>query len=104
MTVPTAPYVPCRPVTIDNVPDDGDASDGPPGARDNVRMDVENIVAGDGDDHLTGGPVWGRLVGNGGDDTLEGGDGGDALEGGPGDDLLVSSKKYVGLQGGPRSR
>ena len=41
-------------VDIDSAPDDGDSSDGPPGARDNVRTDMENLIGGAGGDTLTG--------------------------------------------------
>lgn len=77
-------------VSIDGAPDDGNGDDGPPGARDNVAVDIEELVGGHGDDALTGGE---------GDDYLDGLDGGDRLVGlggldhavgGVGDDTLDS--------------
>ena len=49
---------------------------------------VENAVAGDGNDTLTGNDADNRLFGMRGDDTLVGGPGDDLLVGGPGDDVL----------------
>ena len=45
---------------------------------------IENIIAGDGNDVLTGNGGANFLVGNGGDDTLSGGGGNDTLRGGSG--------------------
>ena len=86
---------------------DGVADDGAPGERDDIGTDVMSIVAGHGDDTMTGTGarnVFGggagndvldgaggddHLVGAGGDDRLTGGDGQDLLGGEDGDDLLV---------------
>lgn len=60
---------------------DGAANDGRPGEGDNVTA-VERILAGGGNDTLTGGSSGDVLVGNAGDDTLTGGGGNDILHGG----------------------
>ncbi|MCA9808678.1 MAG: M10 family metallopeptidase C-terminal domain-containing protein, partial [Cyanobacteria bacterium HKST-UBA06] len=49
---------------------------------------IENVIAGDGDDTLTGGATRNMLHGGRGDDILEGGGGDDLLIGGGGADLL----------------
>lgn len=46
------------------------------------------LIAGEGDDILSGGANDDHLLGGGGDDHLEGGEGADRLEGGDGDDTL----------------
>jgi Ca2+-binding RTX toxin-like protein len=61
-------------VTLEDV-----ANDGPAGAHDNVRADVEEVDGGHGDDHL---------VGNATANVLRGADGDDVLNGGAGDDVL----------------
>jgi Ca2+-binding RTX toxin-like protein len=66
-------------VTIDGVANDGDASDGPAGARDNVLTDVENLTGGRGADSLTGSTAANSLTGGLGADTLRGSDGNDEL-------------------------
>ena len=66
-------------VDIDSVADDGDASDGPAGARDDVRGDVESLVGGAGDDSLTGSALPNTLTGGLGADSLFGLDGADVL-------------------------
>jgi len=86
---------------------DGVADDGAPGECDDIGTDVMSIVAGHGDDTMTGTGarnVFGggagndvldgaggddHLVGAGGDDRLTGGDGQDLLGGEDGDDMLV---------------
>ena len=80
-------------VTMDGVTaDDGEASE-----TDNVKSDVENLLAGSGDDTLTGGSGANDISGGDGDDTISGGAGNDTLNGegdddtmsgGPGDDIL----------------
>jgi hypothetical protein len=57
---------------LDDVADDGDASDGPAGARDNVMTDVENLVGGGGNDTLSGSPVKNELTGGLGADSMRG--------------------------------
>jgi uncharacterized repeat protein (TIGR01451 family) len=80
-------------VTLDGLPNDGDAtiasrvdltSEG-----DNVGADVEGVVGGVESDALTGNNAGDNLLlGNAGDDRLVGGDGRDTLDGGPGADRL----------------
>lgn len=52
---------------------------------------VENFVAGDGNDRITGNAADNRLLGGRGDDVLDGRAGRNWLEGGAGNDLLVAS-------------
>jgi Ca2+-binding RTX toxin-like protein len=59
-------------VDIDNVADDGNSDDGPPGARDNVKSDVENLTGGGGADTLTGSALANILRGGAGADSLLG--------------------------------
>ena len=54
-------------------------------ARDVV---IENVIAGSGDDAVTGNAAANRLEGRSGDDVLAGGPGADTLIGGPGADTL----------------
>jgi Ca2+-binding RTX toxin-like protein len=70
-------------ITLDNVPNDGAASE-----KDNVRDDVEKVFGGYGDDYIAGSPWWDILNGMEGNDTLLGGAGDDDLYGQDGDDLL----------------
>ena len=66
-------------VNINAVADDGSASDGPAGARDNVRGDVEN---------LTGSPLADSLTGNGSANVLTALGGADSVFGLGGVDQL----------------
>jgi Ca2+-binding RTX toxin-like protein len=77
-------------VAIDGVADDGSVDDGPPGARDNVATDVEDLEGGAGDDSLSGSSAANRLFGNTGSDQLNGLDGDDVFYG----------DRPVGLEGG----
>ena len=61
------------------MPDDGNATDGPAGARDNVDTTVENLLGGSGDDSLTGSAVANRLTGGLAADRLNGLGGNDTL-------------------------
>jgi RTX calcium-binding nonapeptide repeat (4 copies) len=79
-------------VTLDDKSGDGQA-----GENDNVRASVEIVLAGSGNDSVTGsaannalngGPGDDTLNGAGGDDTIEGGAGADSIDGGDGADLL----------------
>ncbi|WP_162617210.1 S8 family serine peptidase [Litorivita pollutaquae] len=49
---------------------------------------IEGLVAGDGDDTLTGNALENHILGMRGNDSLEGGAGRDTLEGGAGDDVI----------------
>ena len=79
-------------------PVSGNGVDGPFGARDIIRADVENLVGssridylfGSGRDNVyDGGPMRDKIGGKGGQDTLIGGSGRDILRGGPGADDLI---------------
>ena len=61
---------------------------------------IENVVAGSGNDRVTGNAAANRLEGRGGRDTLEGREGRDTLEGGKGDDRLMGGKGRDTLEGG----
>ncbi len=64
-------------VSLDGVANDGGAADG--GGHDNVRSNVENVVAGAGADTLVGSAVRNALTGGGGQDALHGLAGDDVL-------------------------
>jgi photosystem II stability/assembly factor-like uncharacterized protein len=66
-------------VDIDNVADDGNSDDGPLGARDNVKTDLERLIGGAGADTLTGSGVANVLTGGLGADRLFGLGAGDTL-------------------------
>jgi 6-phosphogluconolactonase (cycloisomerase 2 family) len=59
-------------VTLDNAANDGNSSDGPAGARDNVKSDIENLIGGSANDTLTGGAAANTLDGRNGADVLSG--------------------------------
>jgi Ca2+-binding RTX toxin-like protein len=72
------------------------ADDGEAGEKDYVRVDVENLIGGSGNDKFTG-SSWtitgtysrnNKFIGNGGADSLFGLDGNDTLDGGLGKDSL----------------
>ena len=76
---------------------DGSDLDGPPGARDTIQADVENLVGSAWDDRLTGdgganrvagGPGSDVVAGAGGDDHLLGDVGSDVVNGGAGNDHI----------------
>ena len=75
-------------VDIDDAADDGNSSDGPAGARDNVRSDVEKLLGGRGPDTLTG---------NGANNTLDGRDGADILSGLGGTDAASYAASTSGV-------
>lgn len=92
-------------VDIDGVADDGSGLE-----RDNVRLDVENVIGGAGNDTITGdadanslygGPGAGadRLKGAAGHDSLLGAGGADAIVGGAGNDALWGGRGYDTLAG-----
>jgi hypothetical protein len=73
-------------VALDLVRDDGEA-----GERDFVDPNVNNVIAGSGNDSLTGSAGPNELDGRGGTDSMRGGDGDDRLIGGSGaGDLLLA--------------
>jgi Ca2+-binding RTX toxin-like protein len=77
--------------------DDGSGFDGPPGARDTIGADVENLIGGNGSDTLTG---WSLSFAPAVNNRLEGGPGNDILRGYKGDDLLIGGVGADTLQGG----
>jgi Ca2+-binding RTX toxin-like protein len=77
-------------VGLDGVADDGEAGEG-----DNVRIDVENVIGGAGDDVIVGSLLVNRLEGRDGNDTLVGGAGNDF-----GDDPSTAFVEEAGLFGG----
>ncbi|MGH2837685.1 MAG: calcium-binding protein, partial [Thermoleophilaceae bacterium] len=72
--------------------DDG-ANDGADGEGDDLRDDVESLIAGSGDDRITGSPAPNALWGMAGDDTVNGRDGADWLNGGTGFDTADYSSR-----------
>lgn len=65
-------------IRLDGTPNSGGSLDGPPGARDTIAPDVEDIYAGSGND---------TLIGNAASNFLNGGFGADHLVGGGGEDI-----------------
>ena len=89
---------------------DGNASDGPAFARDDIDTDVECVWGGAGNDILYGSAnadglsgEGGRdqIHGRGGHDSAHGGDGADFVYGGPGWDQLHGGLATDWLSGGP---
>jgi Ca2+-binding RTX toxin-like protein len=79
---------------------DGAANDGAPKERDNIERDVEGVMGGSGDDHLSAGTLDAVLDGGAGDDVLRGGSGNDTLLGGAGNDTLLGGPGNDQLIGG----
>jgi Ca2+-binding RTX toxin-like protein len=77
------------------------ADDGEAGEKDNVWLDVEEVIGGAGNDKLTGNATNCVLLGLAGNDTLTGGAGVDALHGGSGNDKLFGNANNDFLDGGP---
>jgi glucose/arabinose dehydrogenase/Ca2+-binding RTX toxin-like protein len=84
-------------VTIDGVANDGNAADGPTGARDNVNTDVENLTGGVFADTLIGNGAANVLNGGTGPDLLDGGDGPDTLNGLAGKDTVTYASRTSGV-------
>jgi len=61
------------------VGDDAGTKDGPPGARDTINANVENVTGGDGADLITGNAVANVLIGGAGVDRLLGLAGNDTI-------------------------
>ncbi len=85
---------------------DGTANDGAPGEADNVKVDMENVIGGFGNDILlggapinvlTGGPGRDSLDGEAANDTLDGGAGSDTLAGGAGTDVVSYAGRSLPL-------
>lgn len=84
-------------ITLDNVPNDGEA-----GETDNVMADVERISTGSGADDVStsSADLVNRYVhGGAGNDVLRGGAGRDTLVGGPGADIIVGNGNNDSLVG-----
>jgi Ca2+-binding RTX toxin-like protein len=84
-------------LTVDG---DNSADDGESGERDNVKGDVETVLAGSGNDKLTGGAGPNAIYGGGGTDTIDGGGGNDTIDAGAGDDTLKGGAGADTLAGG----
>ncbi len=78
--------------SLNGAEDDGNAADGPPNDRDQIGLDVENLIGGAGPDILRGNGNGNSLVGLAGDDFLVGGMGGDSLSGDGGEDTVDYSQ------------
>jgi Ca2+-binding RTX toxin-like protein len=85
--------------SIDGIPDDGNASDQDPdtGRRDNVHIDVENLLGGAGNDTLIGSPANNLLDGRQGDDLLDGRAGADIMFGRSGTDTVTYAGRSAGV-------
>jgi Ca2+-binding RTX toxin-like protein len=64
------------------------ADDGEAGEHDNVYQDIEDVLGGDGNNHIRGSAASNFLIGNGGTDVIEGLGGDDLLIGGGSADFL----------------
>ena len=87
-------------VNLNNLANDGSADDGPVNARDNVKIDVENVRGGNENDTIVGSNAANTLDGEGGADTLIGAYGKDKLYGGEGADSLRGEQDADLLSGG----
>jgi Ca2+-binding RTX toxin-like protein len=67
---------------------DGNALDGEALEKDNVKTDIEIVLAGSGDDTITGSNAADEIHGGPGNDTIHGGNGNDTLTGDSGNDFL----------------
>ena len=79
---------------------DSKANDGEIGEKDTLKIDVENLIGGDGADTLIGSSSPNELTGGLGADKLDGRAGDDALLGGRGDDILKGGTGHDELEGG----
>ena len=73
-------------IALDGQPGSGNTDDGPPGVRDTVYTDVEDIWGGSGND---------TLVGNASDNVIDGGSGGDQITGLGGEDAVDYSARSL---------
>jgi Ca2+-binding RTX toxin-like protein len=67
---------------------DGNALDGEALEKDNVKTDIEVVLAGGGDDTITGSNAADEIHGGPGNDVIHGGTGNDTLTGNSGNDFL----------------
>ncbi|HEX8105567.1 MAG TPA: right-handed parallel beta-helix repeat-containing protein [Solirubrobacteraceae bacterium] len=89
-----------KPVVVrlgDGVAEDGEDADGDGAAEegDAVKIDVERVAGGDGDDRLYGSAYSNLLAGGPGADLLDGAGARDTLLGGPGTDTLLAKDGIV---------
>lgn len=86
--------------------DGATANDGESGELDNVKADVENLMAGDQNDDITGNALNNEITGGDGDDDLTGGAGDDVFVMGSandGDDTVVGGTGSDTVDYGARS-
>jgi Ca2+-binding RTX toxin-like protein len=76
-----------------NISLDGLANDGAFNENDLVSADIENVIGGLGNDHITGNDDRNRLDGGAGNDTLRGAGARDILIGGAGDDTADTDNR-----------
>ena len=79
------------------------ANDGAPGELDNIKVDVENVTGGAGNDVLLGGAPANVLIGGLGEDSLDGEAANDVLDGGVGADELTGGAGTDTVTYGSRS-
>jgi Ca2+-binding RTX toxin-like protein len=83
-------------VTLDDVANDGNPATP---ENDNVKIDIEDVVGGGGNDTIVGTNGPNKLYGGAGNDNLQGLDGDDELYGGDGSDFLDGAGGADLLQG-----
>jgi Ca2+-binding RTX toxin-like protein len=86
--------------TLDGSPTSGNELDGPPGARDTLAPDIEDIFGGNAADRLVGNAAPNELIGFKSRDVLIGLGGADRLAGEYGNDLAVGTASANRLYGG----
>ena len=80
--------------------DDGNGTDGPSGARDQIYYTVEGLIGGAGNDSLVGSGISNTIIGADGNDTLAGLSGDDTLHGSAGDDTVRGGYGRDSVYGG----
>jgi Ca2+-binding RTX toxin-like protein len=86
--------------TLNGSPNSGNELDGPPGARDTLGTDIEDIFGGNGPDKLVGNASPNKLIGFKSRDVLIGLGGADRLAGEYGNELAVGTASANRLYGG----
>ncbi|WP_316346829.1 DUF4347 domain-containing protein [Desulfuromonas acetoxidans] len=74
-------------VYVNMISPDGDGSTGSASNTDGISR-IHNVLAGDGDDEITGSDEANIIITGAGDDTIYGGGGADTIDAGAGDDIL----------------
>jgi Ca2+-binding RTX toxin-like protein len=88
-------------IALDGSPNSGNEMDGPPGARDSLASDIENIIGGNASDRLVGNALPNAISGFKGHDVLVGLGGADRLWGrGLGADFAVGAAEADRIYGG----